>query len=498
MPLPRRHSHLFIGIDPRSTEPLQVQVYAAIRRAILDGVVAPGARLPSSRELAADLGVSRTTTVLAFDQLAAEGYLTTREGSGSFVTRELPDDRPRGPVAVGGRTARHPAMSRRGRALAAMPPTALKIDGAPRAFRLGVPALDRFPIDIWVRLAGRRLKAATAAQLDYGDPAGLLALREAIADYVGRSRGTSCTAEQVIVVAGAQQGLDLICRVLLDPGDLAWMEEPGYPGAWNALIAAGARIALLPVDAQGMTLDHAARRGGAAARLVYVTPSHQFPLGVPMSLARRLALLAWARRARAWVVEDDYDSEFRFGTRPIPCLHGLDVDSRVIYVGSFSKTIFPALRLGFLIVPADLRDAVVWARRALDIHPPGMDQAVLADFIGDGHFERHLRRMRADYRARLEALGTAAARHCRGALQLRPVTTGLHTVADLKGIDDRVVFREAMTRGVEAMPLSAYRLERRKRSASGLVLGFGGVRPELFDEAMKKLAAAIQAARRTK
>ena len=275
------------------------------------------------------------------------------------------------------------------------------------------------------------MKSVTLAQLDYGDAAGLLPLREAIADHVSRARGTSCVADQVIVVTGAQHGLELVCRLLLDPGDVAWMEEPGYPGARGALVAAGARIRPIPVDAQGLNVEVGERRA-RDARLAYVTPSHQFPLGVPMSLPRRLALLAWARAARAWIIEDDYDSEFRFGTRPIPCLHGLDVDGRVIYVGSFSKTLFPALRLGFLIVPPDLRDAVLAARRAADIHRATMDQAVLADFMTGGHFERHLRRMRTEYRARRDALADAAARHCRGALQLRPVATGLHAVADLE------------------------------------------------------------------
>jgi GntR family transcriptional regulator/MocR family aminotransferase len=339
------------------------------------------------------------------------------------------------------------------------------------------------------------LRTVTLAQLDYGDPAGLLPLREAIADHVCRARGTSCVADQVIVVSGAQHALELVCRLLLDPGDVAWMEEPGYPGARGALVAAGARIRPIPVDAQGLNVEAGERRAGSA-RLAYVTPSHQFPLGVPMSLPRRLALLAWARAARAWIIEDDYDSEFRFGTRPIPCLHGLDVDGRVIYVGSFSKTLFPSLRLGFLIVPTDLRKVVLSARRAADIHPATMDQAVLADFMIGGHFERHLRRMRTEYRVRRDALADAAARHCGGALRLRPVVTGLHAIADLEGADAELVFREAIARGVELMPLSAYCFDPRVPAANGLVLGFAAVRPELFDAGFERLAAAIDAARR--
>jgi GntR family transcriptional regulator / MocR family aminotransferase len=486
---------LFVRIDPRSREPLRVQIYASIRRAILDGAIEPGTRLPSSRGLADDLGISRTTTVLAFDQLMAEGYLTTRPGSGTFVTRELPDDRPGRPAATARPPSRHPPLSRRGAAVAATPPTALKIAGPPRAFRIGTPALDRFPIQLWTRLVGRRLKSATLTHLDYGEAGGLRALREAVADHVGRARGTSCTADQVVIVAGAQQGLELVARVLLDPGDVAWMEEPGYPGARGALVTAGARIKSIPVDAQGLNVEIGARRA-REARVAYVTPSHQFPLGVPMSLPRRLALLAWARAVQAWVIEDDYDSEFRYGIRPTPCLHGLDADGRVIYVGTFSKTLFPSLRLGFLIVPEDLYDAVLTARRVADIHPTGLNQAVLADLMTGGHFERHLRRMRIEYRARLEALADAAARFCGGALTLRPVTTGLHAIADLEAADDAVVFREGMARGVETMPLSAYCFDRRWSPPNALVLGFASVRPEQLAGGMERLAAAIEAAQR--
>jgi len=295
-------------------------------------------------------------------------------------------------------------------------------------------------------------------------------------------------------VAGAQQGFELVCRLLLDPGDRAWMEEPGYPGARSALRAAGARIAPVPVDAEGLDVATGARRA-RDARLVYVTPSHQYPLGVPMSLARRLALLHWARVARAWVIEDDYDSEFRYGARPIPCLHGLDVDHRVIYVGSFSKTLFPALRLGFVIVPPDLQAGLVAARAAADQHPPTLDQAVLADFILEGHFARHLRRMRLVYAERLQALREAAERCCRDTLRLRPVRTGLHALADLDGVHAVRVVREAAARGVETAAAAAY-CAARAPAVNALVLGFGAVRPEAARRAMERLASAIEAARR--
>jgi len=490
----RPSTSLFIRLDPRARGALQRQVYSGIQRAILDGVVGPGARLPSSRALADDLGISRTTTLLAVQQLQEEGYLSARRGSGMFVADELPDDllkrrasRPRPRVT-------HPPLSRRGAALVAAPQGAQRLAGPPRAFRIGTPGVDLFPVSLWWQLASRRMRSVTALQLDYGEPAGLRALRVAIAEHVEAARGTRCEADQVVVVAGAQQGLDLILRLLLDPGDRVWMEEPGYPGARSALVGAGARIVPVRVDGDGLDVEAGTRRAGDA-RLVYVTPSHQYPLGVPMSLPRRLALLRWASAARGWIVEDDYDSEFRYGARPVPCLHGLDVDGRVIYVGSFSKTLFPALRLGFLIVPPDLQPGVVAARAVADQHPPVLDQAMLADFIVEGHFARHVRRMRVAYRERLEALEAAATRFCRGAITLRPTRTGLHAIADLDGADARIVSREAAQRGVEATPLSAY-YAGRDTPVDALVLGFAAVRPEAITRGMQQLAAAIDAARR--
>lgn len=481
---------MFIRVDPRQREPLQLQIYESVRRAIVDGVLTPGARLPSSRELAGDLGISRLTAVLAFEQLAAEGYITSRAGAGTYVNRELPDADALVPASARAAIAQHPQLSQRGARLSQTPRVIRKIPGPPRAFRIGTPALDRFPVALWHRLVSRHSRRLTIPQLDYGDAAGLPALREAIAAHVSRARGTSCTADQVIVVAGAQQGLDMIARLLLDPGDVAWVEEPGYPGAWAALTAAGARIEPVPIDEQGMVVDADSRQRNIA-KLVYTTPSHQFPLGVPMSLPRRLALLRWARDARAWVIEDDYDSEFRYGSRAIPCLHGLDTDGRVIYVGSFSKTLFPGLRLAYVIVPPDLHAPMVKARLASDIHPPTLLQGVVADLIGEGHFERHVRRMNTEYRARLQALEEAVHRYCDGALQLRPVLTGLHAVADVLTGDAADIAHEALSRGIETMPLSAYYAKHTQSSANGLVLGFGSVPPRVVTESVKRLAAAI-------
>jgi GntR family transcriptional regulator / MocR family aminotransferase len=485
---------LLVQIDPRSRAGLQQQIYSSIRRGILDGVLRSGTRLPSSRALADDLEVSRTTTLLAYDQLQAEGYLNPRHGSGTFIASELPDDRVGVVLPHGRPRPAHPPLSRRGEALAATPPPANRIPGPTRAFRLGVPALDLFPVRLWSQLSARRLRNVSVAQLDYGDASGLPQLREAIAHHLEVARGTRCTADQVVVVAGAQRGIELICRLLLDVGDEAWLEEPGYPGARSALIAAGARAVPVRIDDEGLDVEAGVLQA-PQARLAYVTPSHQFPVGVQMSLRRRLALLKWASSARAWIVEDDYDSEFRYGTRPIPCLHGLDADGRVIYVGSFSKSLFPALRLGFLVVPVDLVSKLHDVRRASDVHPPAIDQAVLADLIDGGHYERHLRRMRAAYRERLDALTDGLDRHCGGVVKLRPVRTGLHAAADLVGVHAADLARECGERGVEVNPLSAYFMSRQK-PPNAIALGFASVRPEAIQSGTEKLAQAIEATQR--
>jgi GntR family transcriptional regulator/MocR family aminotransferase len=486
-------AELLIRIDPHAAERLQRQIYNAVRRAILDGVLGAGTRLPSSRALALDLRLSRTTTLLAYEQLLAEGYLETRRGSGTFVATALPDDLPQ--KARPRRIARtkHPQLSRRGIALASTPGPARRIGGAPRPFRLGAPALDRFPLRLWSQVVNRRVRAMTSAHLDYGDSVGCVDLRRAIAEHVQTARGTTCLADQVFVVAGAQRGLQLIFSALLDPGDRAWLEEPGYPGARNALEQAGARIVPVRVDSLGLDVA-AGTRQALGARLAYVTPSNQFPLGVPMSLMRRLALLKWASRVGAWIVEDDYDSEFRYETQPLQCLHGLDVDGRVIYVGTFAKSIFPAMRLGFVIMPVDLVSHIQAIRKASDLHPPILEQMAVADFIREGHYATHLRRMRSIYRERVEALQAAAKEFCAGALRLRAIHTGLHAVADLDGIDDERVCEEARERGIEVAPLSMYYLERR-RAANGLLLGFASTPPKTLRSGMERLATAIDAAR---
>jgi GntR family transcriptional regulator/MocR family aminotransferase len=496
-----------ITLDPAGPVPLHRQLYERLRAAILAGQLAPGTRLPSTRSLAAELGVSRTTALTAFQQLGDEGYLDGRVGAGTTVA-ELSGQVPAalgapgtpGTPAERGRpaAASRPALSARGAALAGTPwrlrPAGARPGGRPRAFQLGVPALDAFPRQVWARTLTRRARHSLGELLGYQDPAGYRPLREAIAAYLGMARGVRCSPERVLVVGGAQAGLNLAARLLLDPGDPVWVEDPGYYGARGALVGAGARQVPVPLDADGLDVD-GARRREPGARLAYVTPSHQFPLGVTMSLPRRLALLAWAEEAGAFVLEDDYDSEYRYVGRPLPALQGLDRAGRVIYVGSFSKVLFPALRIGYLVVPDDLVDAFTAAQRFGEIHVPALEQAALADFIAGGHLGRHVRRMRALYAARGRTLVRAVRRAAGEALEVRSAHAGLHLVGWLPaGADDRAAAAGAAAHGVEAQPLSAHAL--RPPVRGGLLLGYAAVPEPEIERAAGRLAAALGAAGR--
>jgi GntR family transcriptional regulator/MocR family aminotransferase len=488
-----------IDLDRSSPVPLSRQLYDRLRATILSGQLGSGFRLPATRTLAAELGISRNTVLLAYDQLLAEGYIEGKAGSGTTVARALPETLLHAPHPGAEAAGRFSAEvdsgrpSRRGAALAAMPTVRIApetLNDWLKPFRTGIPALDHVPAELWARLITRHLRGSRPDLLGYQEVAGYGPLCTAIAAYLGASRGVRCTADQVIVVGGAQGGLDLAARVLLDPGDTAWIEDPGYFGARGALLAAGARLVPVPVDAAG--LDVAAGEARAPdARAVYVTPSHQYPLGATMSLPRRLALLDWAARAGAWVVEDDYDGEFRYAGRPLAALHSLRPDARVIYVGTFSKVLFPALRLGYLVVPPDLVRHFVAARCVVDFHAPVLEQMALADFIAEGHFARHLRRMRTLYAARAQALVAAASAELSGLLDVRPPTTGMHVVGWLPpGIDDRVAARRAAAHDVSAVPISAFAVEPQPRG--GLLLGFAAVDEPAIRDGVRRLAAALR------
>ncbi len=491
---PSAISLLNLTIDPSSPVPLYRQLYEGLRGIILDGRFPPRTRLPSTRVLSEELSIARNTVLNAYDQLLAEGYLEGRIGSGTYVAAELPDEllqvranstRSAGPNGTGR------AISRRGELLAGASVSEPHDFAGPKAFRPGLMATEVFPFKLWARLWGRQWRRRSLDLLGYGDPTGYRPLREITADYLNAARGMRCDADQVIVVAGSQQALSIATRVLLNEDDVVWMEDPGYPGARGAFRGAGAQVVSVPVDEHGLDISYGTTQA-PDARLVYATPSHQYPLGVTMSLPRRLALLDWARRSHAWILEDDYDSEFRYTGMPLAALQGLDTEGRVIYVGSFSKMLFPSLRLGYMVVPPDLVDAFAAARALIDRGSSSLDQAVLADFIAEGHFARYVRRARMLYAERQDILVEAAAQELEGLLELPPADSGMHLVGWLpEGIDDGIAYRSAAEYAVEVPPLSAYYMK--PPSRGGLLLGYTGVDEQEIQDGVHRLASSLRA-----
>jgi GntR family transcriptional regulator/MocR family aminotransferase len=509
-----RAPSLLIPISPDAREPLQEQIYRGLRDAILSGRLAPGARLPSTRTLAADLQVARNTVVPVYEQLRAEGLIAGRAGGGTRVAAVLPDAFLRvsgGAVhRTGARRVRvaapaptrtngaapnpdPPREPRVSAAAAAVASTEMGIwrDGNPRPFRLGVPDHDAFPAELWGSLLARRWRRSGRALLAAGDPRGYAPLRQAIAEYVAAARAVRCTPDQVIVTGGAQPALALAARALLDPGDAVWVEEPGYGAVKAALVGVGARLVPVPVGPGGIRVDEGVRRA-PSARVACVTPSNQHPLGGAMDLPTRIALLEWAGQNDAWIIEDDYDSEFRFIGRPLPSLQGLDPCERVVYVGTFSKTLSPALRLGFMVVPTALAPVFSALCSGTHRYPPALEQAVLADFIAEGHFARHVRRTRALYSQRVTLFREIAAQELDGLLEVPPVEAGLRLLGWLpEGVSDLCVRDEAGRRGVDVEPLSVHRAE--KGGRGGLLLGFAAYNGHATRRAMQELAAAIRA-----
>ncbi len=460
-----------IHIDLTGTRGHRDAIYRQLRAAILAGRIRPGEALPPTRELAQRLAVSRTTVSAAYDRLTAEGFLAGRVGAGTFVTAS-PVERP-SPVLDAPGVQPLPEWD-------AVPPPPAPFAPAPEFdFRPGVPDLSLFPFDTWRRLITQRLRAGQADLMTYGDPQGHAGLRAEIARHVGVSRDVRASAAQVVVTAGAQQTTDLVARVLLRPGDLAAVEDPGYPPPRLVLGARGIRVAPVPVDAAGIVVDAIP----AGTRLVYVTPSHQYPLGLSMSLDRRLELLDWAERTDAVLVEDDYDSEFRYTGRPLEPLHSLDSRGRVVYVGSFSKVLSPALRLGFLVAPPSLVPALVKARYLTDWHAPNVEQAALAAFMAEGGFARHVRRMRKVYRARHELLTRALAAF--DFLTPLPSSAGLHLSA-VAAADCGPLVRAARRRGVRLYSLGDFGVGERRH---GLVFGYGAVAAERIEPGLARLRA---------
>lgn len=484
-----------ITLQDRGGIPIYQQLYDWFRQAITAGQLRPGQRVPSTRNLAAELKISRMPVLGAFEQLHSEGYLETFLGAGTCVSRSIPLDT-LSPATAQARKGLHETvenrgprrMSRRGVALTRAPAqTWLDNLGA---FRVSLPALDHFPISIWSKLVARHSRKPPRGIMAYGDAKGYLPFREAIAEYLGAVRGVRCESSQILVTTGSQQALQISAQVLLDPKDRVWMEEPGYPGARQALITVDADLVPVPVDHDGLNVAEIIRRA-RDARAVYVTPSHQYPMGMTMSATRRMLLLNWAARYGAWIIEDDYDSEYRFGSRPIASLQGLDTDGRVIYVGTFSKVLFPALRLGYVVVPKDLVRAFSAARDAADIFSSTLYQAVMTDFIREGHFARHIRRMRMLYMERRRALVNALHIHMGDMAEVTGAEAGMHLVALLPpGVHDVEVSRKAAEKGISAIPLSSCYLKPPRRG--GLILGYGGASAQQIHDGIRKIKASIQ------
>jgi GntR family transcriptional regulator/MocR family aminotransferase len=468
--------------------PLFRQIYLQIRAAILSQSLAPGTKLPSTRALAQQLSVSRSAVVSAYEQLLAEGYASGRTGSGSYVASDLP--------AVEGRSAR------RGRRPAAIGSSAplrknfvdVTVQSDERPFNLGRTLVDARSMELWRKSSARVFRSLGHDHFGYSDPRGSPMLRNAICDYLRAARAVACEPGQIVVTSGTQHAIDLVIRVLRKAALQAWIEDPGYSLTRQALIAAGVKTHPIPVDAQGIDVG-AGIRAAPRARAVFVTPSHQFPTGVVLSMTRRLELLNWARESKAWIIEDDYASEFRYGGRALASLQGLDERERVIYVGTLNKALFPGLRLGYAVVPPALLKAFITARYLVDRQPSSLAQAVVADFIEQGHFAAHIRRMRLQYQDQRDVL-VAALRHRLGhEIAVDPPDQGMHLVAYLRrGLNDVAIERAARDHGVIVRAMS--RLYAAAPSRSALVIGFSGYPRHTIQPAVKLLAKAFGRPRR--
>ena len=481
-----------LTLDDTSPTPLNRQLYEALRQAILSGRLARGERLPATRALAHDLAVSRTTVSVAYDQLLAEGYVVARTGAGTFVSSALPDGLFKPPATAPAAPAHRPPlpMSAYGVRLASAGALRGTTPLAAITFgHYGRPALDAFPIDTWRRLMLRHVRSGHAP-LGYAEDAlGHAPLREALAAYLQRSRAVRCTPDQIVIVGGSQQGLDLIARLLVDAGDGVALEEPGYLGARHAFEAAGARLVPVPVDDAGLRVDQLP----SGVKLALVTPSHQFPTGVVLSLPRRLALLDWARTQGALIVEDDYDSEFRYGDRPIPSLQGLDTAGVVLYLGTFSKVLFPALRLGYLVVPPDWAPLFARAKLVADRQAPLLEQLALTDFIVGGHLERHLRRMRVLYAGRRRCLLQALHEHLGDRVTILGDHAGLHVTLRLRTPrDGEAIAERAAALGVGVATTRVCYLG--TPEPAELVLGYADLDETRIEEGVRRLAAALEEA----
>ena len=468
--------------------PVYRQLYQALRQAILSGDLAPGTKLPSTREQAAQLGISRNTVVLAYDQLLAEGYTQAVTGSGTFVASALPDARPQaGSAPTNSSSNGTPRFSTYGLRVKTWQPKETTEDlMLPYNFRYGRIAVESKMLDLWKRALASSVKSIP---LGYGPPMGHLPLRHAIADYLKRNRGVVCRAEQILVTNGSQQALDLVARVLLERGDSVLIEEPHYQGARHVFLANGATLVPGALDSHGIMLPH----DTPEVKLIYITPSHQFPTGVVMPLSRRLELLSYAEQSNAYIIEDDYDAEYRYEGKPMPAVQGLDTSGRVIYVGTFSKVLFPALRLGFLVLPEPLLEVFEAAKWQADRHSSTLEQAALAKLMTDGHFERHLRRTRMQNAKRRMALMTALEVQLHDRVEVEGTNAGIHVLVWLKTVpieQQAELVAQARAVGVGIYPISPYYL--RPPRHLGLLMGYAALDEEAIRSGISRLARLIK------
>lgn len=461
--------------DRPEKQTLTVWLYREICRAIATGKLPPGTRIPSTREFARQHGISRGTVVTVFEQLHVDGYFRTDRGAGTWVDERLVERKPKRSVALPLTPVVHPG-----------PMTGLRFPQPARPFRMYEPAIDLFPHRKWARIAGRHLNRSQASVLLGRDRLGFQPLRKAIASYLGSSRGAACDPDQIFILSGVQQCLDLIARILVKPGRGVWMEDPGYFGALLAFQNAGAKILPVPVDEEGLNPAKARGKG----KVAYITPAHQFPTGVTMSARRRFDVLSWARRAGCYLIEDDYDSEYRFGSSPVPSLKSLDDADTVILVGSFNKLMFSALRIGYIVAPPSLVAPLAALRYAMDLNTFGVEQAILADFIEDGALGRHLRRMREAYGNRFAALQECCHEYLEGALELCHSPAGLFVPALLRnGMNSQQAEQAALAQGIETLGMHRFTL--RSRDRKGILLGFGAFDEKCIRAGVITLAKAL-------
>jgi GntR family transcriptional regulator / MocR family aminotransferase len=475
----------FIAVDRRAGKALHRQIYDAYRGAIIEGRLRPRQRIPSSRSLASELGVSRFPVLNAYAQLLAEGYLESRVGAGTVISSSLPEQliscAPAGVRFTTSPSGPRPVVRR------SFPPRG---DSSPPwlqgwgAFGVGQVAVDQFPVHIWSSLVARRCRSMDAKSFHYGDQMGSKALREILASYLRTARSLRCEAEQVMITSGSQQALEISARVLLDSRNSVWIEEPCYGLAREVFALTGCHLVPVPVDQDGLDVA-AGIKLCHKARTAFVTPSHQFPLGVTMSAARRFQLLDWAQRTGSWIIEDDYDAEYRYKSLPIASLQGLDANARVIYIGTFSKVLFPSLRLGYVVIPCDLVDHFLAIRRAMDLGPPTFHQEVLADFIAEGHFACHIRRMRVLYGERRRVLVDSINQELGSRVNVLGDEAGMHLAVTLPDQSrDTEIAERAARQNLRMWPLSLSYLD---RARPGLILGFGSASVDEIPVAVRKL-----------